>query len=198
MATRYHGPRHYPPPYDGYFQPRKESHPFVTLFYIAATLFIGFAFYVMFWPMLSSYVPSAPAPTVAPASPPQVAPHAQAPVVEQSAPIVEQAPAAPAPTALVVVPAAAPLRFEPTAAPPAWVPSAEQTAAYDAVRATQAPQVYGTDPTCNSANATYVTDPIKVEKNGVPIGAVQGWSCTSEADAVAEAQRRAVEMQAAH
>jgi hypothetical protein len=174
---------------------RKRGSIFEALFYlIGAIVLIGIGALILsdrglvHLPQLSS----APAAPTVRAIAPAPAPPIVAQPVQDAAPPIEQAPAMPTP--VMVIPQGEP-RYAAAPQPTVWAPDATQTAAYDKVRGTPAPQVYGTDPTCNSANATFRTDPIKVEKNGIPIGAVQGWSCTSEADAVATAQRFATEMQ---
>lgn len=76
------------------------------------------------------------------------------------------------------VPTLAPL---PTEIPPSV--AAQNHAIYEMIVATLTP--FPT-PVCESTHPTFVTDPVQVlNAKGYPIGNVQGWSCNSEADAVA-------------
>lgn len=206
----YPPPRRYAPDtHDTYHQPPAPRGDgwHVKVFYILGSALVFFALYYLFVQSLTP--PRMDTPRALPTAGasqagavPRALPTAEA-VPAQPAQVEAPAPAQTLPTAVVNVapveaaPVVKPLRFatQPTIQPTAWVPDATQTAAYDAVRGTPAPQTYGDDPSCNSSNATYVTDPITIkDKNGLPIGVVQGWSCESEAAAVSEAQKRAAAM----
>lgn len=156
----------------------------------------------------------AAAPTVRAIGPAPAALPQPAPVID-AAPLVQDAPAQPAaidvPIAPALLPTAAVARpavdtiVKPSGqmiiatAPPIvatpWVISAAEQAAIDAVRTKAAPLVSGSDPACNSSNASFVTDIIQVkDASGVPIGEVQGVSCVSEAAAVADVRAKAAAM----
>jgi len=110
------------------------------------------------------------------------------------APPVQPAPIQPAPPVVAppAEPPVVPQEMPPTAIPPEQ--AAQYAKIYELLVTPPTVGVYGTNPECNSANATYRTDPVQVEVDGVPIGVVHAWSCESEAAAVAEHQRLVAEM----
>lgn len=87
---------------------------------------------------------------------------------------------------VVVVPSE-PYKSVPTQAPlPTELPpsiAAQNQATYNLIVATLTPFPA---PACDAQHALYITDVIQVlDEKGHPIGNVQGWSCNSEAEAVA-------------
>jgi hypothetical protein len=106
-------------------------------------------------------------------------------------------PALPQPAEQRVIVQQMPTLAMPTALPATPIPEhvlREGATAYALITTPPTVGVYGTNPACNSANATYRTDPVRVEYEGLPIGEVQAWSCVSQEEAVAEHQRLAAEL----
>lgn len=105
---------------------------------------------------------------------------------------IDQAPVVPDTQAVVVVPAGA-YHSAPTSAPVPTEVSPElliQGATTYALLTTP-PTPFPT-PVCDATHAAFVTDPIRVlNEKGIPIGSAQGWSCDSQAAAVASAQSEA-------
>jgi hypothetical protein len=105
-------------------------------------------------------------------------------------------PPRPAEQPVIVVPQGPP-NIPPTPEPlPTPLPPAvqqEYAAAYALAVNTPTPGTWGA-PECNAQNATYRSDTIRVTTpDGMPIGEVSAWSCTSAEAAAQEAQQRAVE-----
>jgi hypothetical protein len=117
------------------------------------------------------------------------------PVVPQSPPQAVPQPAAP----IQVIPQGQP-RYAATAEPVPTAISPEQQAknAKSYALAVTPPTPWPT-PVCDAAHPAYTTDPVRVmDEHGMPIGETQGWSCGSQQEAVAVAQKLAADLLAKH